>query len=464
MTSTLPRLVELEASLAGLSATFATPAKPEDEVRRALADIAAQDGRFRAFISVDQEGAVEAARAATERRREGHSLGPLDGVPVAVKDNLKARGTITTGGHSSAGLLPDKEDATVVAGLRRAGAVIVGKANLHEGALGATNANPHHGDAINPLAEGHTPGGSSGGSAAAVAAGFVPVALGTDTMGSVRIPAACCGLLGLKPTRGLVGRTGLSPLSPTLDTIGPIARSVAGLAAALSAIVLEDENDPDWLQPQQRHPPRMPEHVASLRIGVPTNIQSVEMEPAVRDAFSRAQAAMAATGASVEAVEIAGWEPGAARRAGLLIAEAEAAMSLGEAIEREPERFGAEFRQLVEYGSAVPAVRLAAAYNTVRRVGSSAQKTLCAVDILLMPTAPQQAFPHGEPVPANQADLTALANFAGLPALALPVPCDGLPASVQLVGPQWSEAALLGYAAQLGKMMGAASEGVGAAG
>ncbi|MEM8853293.1 MAG: amidase, partial [Pseudomonadota bacterium] len=394
----------------------------------ALAQIAARDGAINAFVATDPEGALAAADASDTRRASGTERGPLDGIPLAVKDNLACCGMPTTGGHSGAGLAADTTDAGVVARLRAAGAVMIGKVNLHEGALGATTDNPHHGRTLNPLMEGATPGGSSGGSAAAVAAGMVPATLGTDTMGSVRIPAAYCGLYGLKPTEGRVGRSGLSYLSPTLDTIGPITRSAEDLATLLAVLEGADTADPDSAMA-----PALPPFDDALTLGV-VDVSACEIESAILEAMEVARQALAGAGVSLVPVAIRDWDPSRDRRAGLLVSEAELAATIAEAVRKTPLRFGEAFAGFVRYGESVSATRLANAYNRIRHRGVAVRHALEDVDALLLPTAPQRAFLHGAPVPANQADLTAIANFAGLPAVAIPIraPDGGLPASVQL--------------------------------
>ncbi|WP_157961764.1 amidase [Acuticoccus kandeliae] len=421
----------------------------------ALSAIAARDGDLKAFIHVDADGARRAAEAADRRRAAGRPLGPLDGVPVAIKDNLAMAGTVTTGGHGRDGLVPDEADAHVVARLKAAGAVIVGKTNLHEGALGATTDNIHHGQCQNPLAAGYTPGGSSGGSAAAVAAGIVPIALGSDTMGSVRIPAAYCGLYGIKPSRGRIGRSGVLHLSPTLDVIGPIAASARDLATTLAALEGPDAADGDWVPPAARLMP--PEGRGARPVIGLLSPADVALEPAIAAGLARATAALEAMGAEVRDVALGGLPLSKLRREGLLVLEAEAWMLLEGAIGATPARFGDDFVAMVRYAERMKAARLARAYDGLRVTAAAAVRALGEVDALLMPTTPQRAFPHGSEVPVNQADLTAIANVAGLPAVALPVPAEdgGLPASVQLVGPMWSDYRLIELAGALGAAVGA---------
>jgi aspartyl-tRNA(Asn)/glutamyl-tRNA(Gln) amidotransferase subunit A len=378
--------------------------------------------------------------------------GPLAGVPVAVKDNIAVAGVATTDGTFAFRDRVAARDATVVARLRKAGAAVVGTLNMHEGALGATTDNPFWGRCMNPLREGFTPGGSSGGSGAAVAAGIVPLALGTDTMGSVRIPAAYCGVWGMKPTRGLIPVTGLSHLSWTLDTIGPIADGPAMIAAALRVMAGPDDEDVFAVTPpggwdDETVPGR-------LILGVPDWAGLSPCEDAVAEGFAAFLSRVAALGVELRRVEVPHWAPGAMRRAGLLVAEAECAGLIGEAIDARPEGFSDGFRAAIAYGRQAEGVKVAAAYGVLARAGAGARAAVAEVDAILMPTAPQRAFAHGGPVPAGQADFTALANAGGLPALAFPLRAGdgGLPLSVQVMGPAFSEGRLIGIARRLAEV------------
>jgi aspartyl-tRNA(Asn)/glutamyl-tRNA(Gln) amidotransferase subunit A len=378
------------------------------------------------------------------------SDGPLAGLDLAVKDNIDVAFMPTTAGIAAYASRIPSSDAPVVARLRAAGMRILGKVAMHEGALGATTDTPRL--CHNPLRPGFTPGGSSGGSAAAVAAGLAPLALGTDTMGSVRIPAAYCGVVGLKPTAGLVPRTGVVPLSPRLDTVGPIATTPRLCALALDAMAGEDLADPASrpVPPGWSALPATPANPYSLRIALPQPVLDAPMEPVIRAAFEQAVARLRDLGARVTPAPTPGWDPGPTRRAGLLLIEAEAA-ALHEALIDDPAAATPPFRAALAYGRALTGIRLARALFRLEEARAAALRLLDAHDVALLPTAPQRAFPHDAPVPHDQADFTALANIAGLPALALPWPAGdgGLPCSVQLLGRPHAEAALVAIAEAL---------------
>lgn len=421
------------------------------DIRARLDRIAAEDPGLRAFIRIDREEAVSAAQASAARHVSGAPLSPLDGLATAVKDNLAVRGKAWTAGIEGRRNLIADADATAVVRLRAAGAVLIGGTNMEEAALGAMTDNPTYGRCINPLGPGLTPGGSSGGSAAAVAAGFVDLALGTDTMGSVRVPAAYCGIVGVKPTFGAIDNDGLVMLCPPLDTIGPMSRDVRLLWPAMLAL-----GNADALAAWSRPPDQS--DLAGLRIGVPAQLETVDCEASVLAGLRKATDAIRDLGGTVETIDLADWNPHIARRAGLVVIEVAAAEELADLIDR-PGAISPHLRKFLDFGRNVPAEKLAAAQAEVARAAASTDDAFANVDAILMPTTAQRAFPHGGPVPANQADLTALANFTGCPAVALPVvlPGEALPASVQLMAPRWSDARLLAWAESLaGKLAGAA--------
>ncbi|GIX13069.1 MAG: hypothetical protein KatS3mg118_1028 [Paracoccaceae bacterium] len=330
-------------------------------------------------------------------------------------------------------------------GCARRGAVILGSVNMDEGALGVMCDNPVFGPCRNPRDPALSPGGSSGGSGAALAAGLADLALGTDTLGSVRIPAAACAVAGLKPTRGLIGRAGLAHLSPSLDCIGPMAGHARALAPALAVLAGPDPEDPD-----SRAAPLLPDRpLAGARLVLPAEALAAPGDGAMRAGLARACDAARDLGAQLVEAPLAGWDPGRARRAGLLLAEAEGAVAMAELLDR-PGALSPALAGALAHGRGADSARLVTALARIRAAAGAARRALDAADALIMPTAPHGALAHGSPPPPDQADLTALANLAGLPAVAFPVPvAGGPPASVQLVGPPFADARLIGWAAAL---------------
>jgi len=418
-----------------------------------LARIERFDDALHCYVTVTAHTARAEAAASDARRRAHGALGPLDGIPLALKDNIDMAGVPTTNGLALQ-RIPDA-DAEVVRRLRSTGAVILGKLNMHEGALGATNDNPHHGATHNPWHLGYTPGGSSGGSGAALAARLGTLALGTDTLGSVRIPAAYCGMLGLLPTTGLVSTRGVVPLSFSLDHVGLIGRSLRDLITLLGAVSGFDPGDPRSLATAGRMPSRPPPAAlpGSLRVGTLANFDTVDVEPQVRSAVDRALHGLRAGGAVVRSVALPGIDVSRVRRAGLLVAEAEAAVAQREVLAAQPECASAAFRGMLAHGATVPAARLVEAAQTVRAAGHALRRAFDTLDVVISPTTPQVAFPFSHTVPVNQADLTALANCAGCPALSMPCGCDGdgLPVGLQIIGPALGERRVLAIAAAIAR-------------
>lgn len=351
--------------------------------------------------------------------------GPLAGLTLGVKSNIMVAGLPWTGGM---GLYRDRiapRDAAVVARLRRAGASVLGTLNMHEAALGAQTDNPFYGRTHNPHRHGFTPGGSSGGSGAAVAAGLCDLALGTDTLGSVRIPAAYCGVYGLKPTNGAVDSDGLAFLEPALDCIGPLAASLDLLDRCWQAMV------------------DVPGRVRAFRrLVVLKDCAGVRLDPAVAAGYDRAHAVL---DLPVEEVTLAD-TPTTIRMAGLVSAGRWLIADLGSEYRADNPGLSSGLRHILSVcADAAPRPEVLA------RTRAALHAALGQDGVLLMPTAPQVAFAHDTRAPVSQADFTALANIAGLPALALPSgwSADGLPVSVQLVGPAGSEASLIALARQM---------------
>lgn len=436
-----PTLLDVAAAGAALAARELSAV----ELTRAyLARIERLQPKLNAFVAVTAELALAQARAADARRAR---LSPLDGVPLALKDNLDLAGAPVTCGLAGEGAPVPGEDAEAVRRLKAAGAVILGKLNMHEGALGGTTDNPHHGPTHNPWRHGYTPAGSSGGSGAACAARLAAATLGTDTMGSIRLPAAYCGVACLKPTFGLVSNHGLGLLCGPLDHVGPLARSVRDLGLLLDAIAGPRADDPFSIAPPPGWcaAPAGPAELRGVKVGLLANFDAVELAPDVRRSFEAAVETLRGLGADIVRLEIPDYEPTRARLAGLLWSEADAA---AEHERTAPERLSPAFRAMLDYGAKAPAGKLARAQRLVRRIGHAFRRLFEQVEIVAAPTAPQPAFSFEAPPPANQADLCAPANFAGCPALSLPcgLSADGLPIGLQLIAAPWREERLLGLA------------------
>ena len=373
--------------------------------------IARENPRLNAYVAVTAEAAREAAEASAARWRAGRPASPIDGAPIAVKDNIDMAGIVTTNG------LPGGRravaDGPVIARLREAGAVLLGKTNLHEAAFGTTTFNPHWGMTHNPHREGWTAGGSSGGSGTAVAAGLAAAALGSDTMGSVRLPAAYCGCFGLKPTQGAVSLEGVAPLAPSLDHVGPLARTAEDALVLLEVMAGRPAGpEGSW------HPVRL------------AAFDRVPLEPDVEDAMPAFD---------LPALDWPDYDASAARKAGLLVIEAEAFAALG-----IPEGASEELRSFLDYGAKLAPERLVAARETVRRVREDAAERIDDA-VIIAPVAPCGPFPRSRKAPSNQAELLAFANLTGLPALAFPSGrmANGMPFALQAIAGPGREAALV---------------------
>lgn len=395
-----------------------------------------------AWLHVDAEGALAQARASDERRAKGRAYHPLDGIPVAVKDNIAVAGMpLTTGMQAHRGRVA-VEDAHCVAKLRRAGAVILGKTHLCEGALGADSDNPHYGRCLNPRVPGASAGGSSSGSAAALAAHQCLLALGSDSMGSVRIPAAYCGVVGLKPSAARVSTRGLVTASRRLDHIGPMARRMADLSAVFQQISGLDLHDPASRLVPLAHVERDP---AQLRVGVLGGLEALGVRGDVIAGFEQAVARLAGLLPRRQAVSFADADLTRWRRAGFLLMEAEMCQVHAQVLAQQPDSLSPALRELLAFPATRSAVDLAGALHRLDEAVLYGRQLFVGLDVLLMPTTPQSACDLGTALPANQADLTALANFAGLPALSLPMGTapGGRPLGLQLMGPVGSDLQLM---------------------
>ena len=425
----------------------------------AIGRIERRNPKLNAFITITADQALERARQADRELAAGQDRGPLHGIPIALKDLFATRGIRTTAGSKVyENYVPPADDA-VVEKLEAAGAVSVGKLNQHELAYGITSANPHFGPVHNPWNPEHIPGGSSGGSGAAVAAGIVFAAMGSDTGGSIRIPASFCGTVGLKPTYGRVSRHGVFPLAYSLDHMGPLTRSVRDAAIVLNAIAGFDSRDPAC----SRHPvvdyvPGEECNIRGLRIGLPQNFYldrlDPEVEASVRGAIARAESLKAV----VKPVTVPDVPALNAVARVILLAEASAVM---EPFLDRRDRFGADVLALLDQGRLLPAVD----YVNAQRLRLRMQREFAAlwsqVDCLLLPTTPNTAPVIGqtsvrlggsdEDVRLATTRLVRGINALGWPALSIPcgLSASGLPTGLQIVAAPFQEELILRVGAAL---------------
>jgi aspartyl-tRNA(Asn)/glutamyl-tRNA(Gln) amidotransferase subunit A len=458
-------IAAIRAAVADGSATATSLC--EDAIARAEA----ANGNLRALLSIAADRARTAAAAFD--RLPAASRGPLHGVPIVVKDNLCTRGLATTAASRILEGYVPPYDATVVARLEQAGAVIVGKANLDEFAMGSSTENSAFGASRNPWDVTRTPGGSSGGSAVAVAAGMVPVALGSDTGGSIRQPAALCGVTGLKPTYGRVSRYGLIAFASSLDQVGPLTTTAADAAEVLRVIAGADPADATASrQPVADYPAALTGEVQGLRIGVPRALLADGVDPEIVAAVNGALAQLTARGASLVDVEL----PHAryAIPVYYLVATAEASSNLARFdgvrygyrtsgarslkamyLKTRDEAFGAEVKRRIMLGTYV----LSAGYYDAFYLKAQQVRTLIRqdyerafehCDVVALPTTPRPAFRLGEkvddPLQMYLEDIfTVSANLSGLPAVSTPCgrSSENLPIGLQLTGRPFDEATLL---------------------
>lgn len=428
------------------------PGPVRERLEAMLARIAAHDAALRTFITVTPEQARQAADAADARAAAGRHGGPLDGLIVSLKDNIDLAGVPTTCGSAAAFTRTPQADSTVAARLKAAGAVLVGKVNLHEFAFGGTTQNLHHGPCRNPWDAARIPGGSSGGSGASVAAGFCDASLGSDTGGSIRIPAALNGVTGLRPTVGRVSNHGSTPVSPRFDTIGPLAHDAATVAALHESLSGHDPLDPVSVpQPVESFAAACARGVAGLRIGVPSRFFFDDLDPDLARGMDDAIALFARLGAQVRGIEVEGAEAVQAQMTPMLMADA--AHFHRERLADPHSGLGADVRERMMTGTRVSGTDYAAAMRAKEAWTSRVRALFEGVDVVLTPTvgfgAPlAEASMQMIAATKNLTRLTFVWSFAEVPALSVPCgfTCDGLPLGMQLVGPWWQEARLLALA------------------
>jgi aspartyl-tRNA(Asn)/glutamyl-tRNA(Gln) amidotransferase subunit A len=425
----------------------------------AIARIGRLQTTVNAFITVTAEQAMDQAQQADDELAAGRDRGPLHGIPVAVKDLFATRGVRTTCGSKVYETFVPDADAAAVEALAAAGAVMLGKLNMHELGYGITSANPHFGPVRNPWNVEHSPGGSSGGSGAAVAAQMVYAAMGSDTGGSIRIPAAFCGTVGLKPTYGRVSRYGALPLGYSLDHMGALARSVRDAAIVLNAIAGHDRRDPT----SSRHSviDYIPDDgcsIRGLRIGFPENFYWERLDPDVESSVRGAFACAQSLGAVVKPVRVP--DIAALNAIGRVILLAEASAVMEPHLEQR-RQFGADVLSLFDQGRLLPATDYINAQRLRRKMRREFDKLWSEVDCLITPTTPNTAPRIGEKtirlggqdedVRLGTSRLTRGINVLGLPALSIPCGLDssGLPIGLQIIGPAFDEALILRIGAAL---------------
>ncbi len=445
--------------------------------RAALERIRQLEPKLHAFLAVTGESALaQAAEADRRLNGQGPAPGPLTGVPIQIKDNISTTGIPTTAASKILAGYTPPYDATVVSRLKSAGAVIVGKGNLDEFAMGSSNENSAYGACHNPWDINRVPGGSSGGPASAVASGEAFISLGSDTGGSIRQPAALCGVVGFKPSYGLVSRYGLIAFASSLDQIGPIARDVRDCADVMAVIAGKDPMDAtslDMPAPDFSLPAR-PKDLKGVRLGVPREYLVEGMEPGVRKSFERALSDLAGLGAHLEETSLP--LTGEALNVYYIIAPSEASANLARfdgfkygASSKEArtawdtmdltrgEGFGPEVKRRILLGAyALSSGYYDAYYKKAQQVRTLIRREFATAftkyDALVTPTSPSVAFKLGaktdDALQMYLSDVCTIpVNIAGLPGIS--VPCglsEGLPVGLQFIGPQLSDARLLGIA------------------
>ena len=421
---------------------------PVEVTEALLARIERLDPALNAFMLVTGERALAEAREAERELLAGVRRGPLHGVTLALKDIFDTAGQRTTAGSKILADHVPARDATVVRRLRAAGLVLLGKTGMHEFAYGVTSDNPHYGPVRNPWDRGRCSGGSSGGSGAALAAGLCHVSLGTDTGGSIRIPAAACGIVGLKPTFGRVSRLGVWPLSWSLDHVGPMARGVEDAALVLGAIAGPDPED-GWSaeRPAEDFARDLELGARGLAVGVPREWFFEGLEPDVEAAVRTAVGVLEREGA--RRLEVSLPHVPDAYTASHAILASEASAFHEPWLRERPGDYGADVRRALELGHLVAGVDYVNARRMQALVRADFLAALRGADVLAAPTLPRTALAVGEassrePATAWGRFMTPV-NVAGLPAVSVPCGFDraGLPIGLQLIGRPFDEATVL---------------------
>lgn len=415
-----------------------------------IARIRSEQPRLNAFITITDEIALEQAKQADEDFARGIDRGPLQGIPYALKDLFDTRGVRTTGGAKIFADRVPGRDCAVYEKLRAAGAVLMGKTGLHELAYGVTSNNPHFGAVRNPHDPSRIPGGSSGGSGAAVAAGMVFFAMGSDTGGSIRIPAAYCGCVGLKPTYGSVSRFGTMPLGVNLDHMGPMTRSAHDAALVMNAIAGYDPRDDSSALESAGEFTRPDFTMKGIIVGLPENFYNERVVPEVADAFARAVQRAEAAGAKLVPIRVP--DPAAINAAGRVILLAEVSALMEPYRDRRGD-FGADVQILLDQGRLLSATDYVNAQRLRRRMQREWSRLWESVDVIFTPAAPILApvIGHNEVLWGEEAEDVRLAttrlvraiNVLGLPAASIPIHSNSLPVGLQIIGAPFQDSLVL---------------------
>jgi aspartyl-tRNA(Asn)/glutamyl-tRNA(Gln) amidotransferase subunit A len=451
-------MTKLEVKLASITSLSELIAKkeisPVEVINAFLERIEAVQKKINIFITVLEREARRAAQQAEDEIVKGHYRGPLHGIPLAAKDLFFTAGVKTTCGTRILADFVPEENGTVISRLIEAGAILVGKTNMHEFAFGTTNLNNHYGHARNPWNSDHITGGSSGGSAAAIAGSCALLTLGTDTGGSIRIPSALCGTVGLKPTFGRVSKYGVYPLCWSLDHPGPMTRTVADAAIALGFMAGYDPKDPCSKDvPVGDYYSCLTGDIKGVRVGVPDTFYFEQIEPEVKAGVKKAIDGLKDLGAEVRPVHIPGLDEAAT--ATLLILSSEAASCLEKFHRTRPNDIGDDVRARLDLG----ALHLATHYVKAQRIRRIAQenfsRVLTEVDVLVTPgvsiTAPRleesmvRLDDDDVPVGVALTRCTRIYNLVGLPSVSVPVGLSqaGLPIGIQIAGRPFDEELVL---------------------
>src|SRR5580704_5726466 len=423
---------------------------PVELTKNCLAQIEKLNSTLNAFISVTSDSALAQAHEAEEEILHGNWRGPLHGIPLALKDLIDTAGIRTTAASAVFKDRIPEEDAEVVRPLKDAGVIFLGKQNLHEFAYGGSSMISYYGEVHNPWDPARIAGGSSGGSAASVAAGLGYGAIGTDTAGSIREPAALCGVVGLKPTYGRVSARGVIPLSLSLDHVGPIARTVADAAILLQAIAGFDANNKDKASvdvPVDDYPAALDEDLKPLRIGIPRKFFFEDLNSEVASATSHALTGLTALGAELRDVELN-------VPTDRTLQSAEAYAFHAEFVNRNPELYQPETLRRIRTGQDITPAAIFECRRELQSLRRDIAAAFADVDLLVTPTTPVPAAAIAElkenPDRLRPRELLLLRNTRpinvwGLPAIS--VPCGfteaGLPIGLQIIGPHWGEARVL---------------------